>query len=176
MTTMHAMMVALTLLLGAGAARAEPAHPIRTTRPSAEVLRRELSPLAFAVTQQGETERPFSPGYHDNHAAGLYVDVTTGQPLFSSNDKFDSGTGWPSFFRTIAPGVVVEKRDDSHGTVRTEIRSKVGDAHLGHVFGDGPAPTGLRYCMNSAALRFIPAAQLEALGYGAYRPLFIQAR
>lgn len=171
---LHRYLVASALLLIAGVASADPAR-IRTAKPSDEILRQELTPLQYEVTQRNATERPFHNELWDHHAAGIYVDITTGQPLFSSLDKFDSGTGWPSFFRPIAPNVVVDKRDASHGSERTEVRSKVGDAHLGHVFGDGPKPTGLRYCINSAALRFVPVAQLEAQGYAAFKPLFLVA-
>ena len=156
-----------------GPVAADPgAHVIRTARPSAAVLRRELTPLQFEVTQEDGTEPPFRNAYWDNHAAGVYVDVTTGQALFSSQDKFESGTGWPSFFRAIDVGVLREQHDGSVGLDRTEVRSKLGDAHLGHVFTDGPAPTGLRYCMNSASLRFVPADRLVAQGYGAYAARF----
>jgi len=147
-------------------------HPIRTAKPSAAVLKQELTPLQYAVTQNDDTEPPFRNAYFDNHAAGLYVDVTTGQPLFSSENKFESGTGWPSFDRPIDPTAIVEKRDGSLGVERVEIRSKIGDAHLGHVFDDGPTSTHLRYCMNSAALRFVPVEQLAAHGYGAYAARF----
>ena len=118
------------------------------------------------------TEPPFHNDYWDNHAAGLYVDVVTGEPLFSSTDKFDSGTGWPSFTKPVEAGRVVERKDESLGMERDEVRSKIGNSHLGHVFDDGPEPGGLRYCINSASLRFIPAAELEARGYGAYLGLF----
>jgi peptide methionine sulfoxide reductase msrA/msrB len=147
-------------------------RPIRAARPSDAELRRELTHVQYNVTQLGETEPPFHNAYWNNHAVGLYVDITTGQPLFTSNEKFESGTGWPSFFRPIAADAVVEKRDSAYGMERVEVRSKIGDAHLGHVFDDGPRPTGLRYCINSASLRFIPAAELEALGYAKYRSLF----
>jgi peptide methionine sulfoxide reductase msrA/msrB len=154
-------------------ARVDPTpRPIRTAKPSEAELRKELTRVQYKVTQEADTEPPFHNAYHDHHAAGLYVDITTGQPLFTSNEKFDSGTGWPSFWKPIAADVVVEKRDSTHGWQRVEVRSKIGDAHLGHVFDDGPKPTGLRYCINSASLRFIPVDQLEAHGYAKYKPLF----
>ncbi len=168
-------LASLLLVLTAGVAAAGPST-IRTARPSDAVLKNELTPLQYEVTQRSGTERPFRNAFYDHHADGIYVDITTGQPLFSSLDKYDSGTGWPSFFRPIAKAVLFEVRDASHGAERVEVRSKIGDAHLGHVFDDGPKPTGLRYCINSASLRFIPAELLVAQGYGAYKPLFIAKR
>ena len=132
-----------------------------------------LSPEQYHVTQKNGTERPFTGEYWDNHEPGIYVDVVSGEPLFASVDKFDSGTGWPSFTKPIEPEHVVAKRDFSHLMLRTEVRSASGDSHLGHVFTDGPkADGGLRYCINSAALRFIHLDDLEAEGYGQYRQLF----
>lgn len=146
------------------------AHPMRKAKPSDEVLRKELTHVQYEVTQRSGTEMAFDNAYWDNHAAGIYVDVVTGEPLFSSTHKFDSGTGWPSFYRPI--GDIVEKRDTAHGMTRIEVRSKLGDSHLGHVFDDGPKPTGLRYCINSASLRFVPAGELDAQGYGSFKSLF----
>ncbi|HEY6878260.1 MAG TPA: bifunctional methionine sulfoxide reductase B/A protein [Polyangiales bacterium] len=142
------------------------------TKPSDAELRKKLTPMQYEVTQKDATEPPFRNAFYDNHEPGLYVDVATGEPLFSSNDKFDSGTGWPSFTKPVEQERVVNNEDRSHGMRRVEVRSKVGNSHLGHVFDDGPGPTGLRYCINSASLRFIPLAKLEAEGYGAYRALF----
>lgn len=137
-------------------------------------LSARLTPLQYAVTQCGGTEPPFQNEYWDEHRDGIYVDVVDGTPLFSSRDKFDSGTGWPSFTRPLAAAVVTLHEDRSHGMRRTEVRAAGSGAHLGHVFPDGPPPTGLRYCMNSAALRFVPVEDLEKEGYGEYRRLFGQ--
>ncbi|HEX2122244.1 MAG TPA: bifunctional methionine sulfoxide reductase B/A protein [Thermoanaerobaculia bacterium] len=141
-------------------------------KPAEGELRKKLTPIQYDVTQRDGTEPPFRNEYWDNHEPGIYVDVVSGEPLFSSLDKFDSGTGWPSFTRPLEPANVVTKSDRKLFMVRTEVRSKNADSHLGHVFDDGPPPTGQRYCMNSASLRFVPVDRLEAEGYGKYKPLF----
>jgi methionine-R-sulfoxide reductase len=143
------------------------------TKPSDEELRKHLTPEQHRVTQhEGGTEPPFRNAYWDDHEAGIYVDVVSGEPLFSSLDKFDSGTGWPSFTRPIDASHVTTRSDRAPFLARTEVRSELADSHLGHVFGDGPPPAGLRYCINSAALRFVPVARLAAEGYGDLLPLF----
>lgn len=137
-----------------------------------EELQKKLSPLQYDVTCNAATEPPFKNAYWDNHAVGLYVDVIDGEPLFASTTKFDSGTGWPSFFQPVEKSAIVEKEDRTHNMIRVEVISKKSGAHLGHLFPDGPRPTGMRYCINSASLKFIPVADLEKAGYGKLSHLF----
>jgi methionine-R-sulfoxide reductase len=186
--------VAAALMLAAGivavmrnAGRAQPAGDSTVStiqfmgtnnfkKPDATELKKKLTPEQFAVTQQAATEPAFQNEYWDNHAPGLYVDVVSGEPLFSSLDKFDSGCGWPSFTRPLVGEKLIENTDNSFGISRTEVRSPVADSHLGHVFDDGPSDKGgLRYCINSASLRFIPLDKMEAAGYGAQLQPFIKA-
>jgi len=152
------------------------AKPNKETVVNKEELKKKLTPLQYAVTCENGTERAFANEYWNNHEPGIYVDVITGEALFTSKEKFDSGTGWPSFFKPLNKDSIVEKKDATHGMVRTEVRSKGSDSHLGHLFDDGPQPTGQRYCINSASLKFIPVAKLKEAGYEKYLPLFETAK
>ena len=144
-------------------------------KPSSAELQRKLTRAQYEVTQHAATEPPFRNEFWNNKKPGIYVDIVSGEPLFSSLDKFDSGCGWPSFTRPMADKSILEQADHTHGMERTEVRSKTADSHLGHVFNDGPGPTHLRYCINSASLRFIPVEEMEKAGYGAYLEPFIKA-
>lgn len=167
---MTKLLIAMALLFATTTAAGWEAKDFK--KPSAEELKKKLTKLQFEVTQHEDTERPFQNEYYDNHKPGIYVDVVSGEPLFSSIDKYESGTGWPSFTKPLKNEFVVTRTDSKLFSERTEVRSKLADSHLGHLFDDGPPPTGKRYCMNSASMRFVPAEELAAKGYGEFAALF----
>ncbi len=177
MTSLAAVMLLSSTAVHAASAPHKKEYKMTYKKPSQEELKKTLTPEQFAVVCNAATEPPFQNAYWNHKAPGLYVDVASGEPLFSSTDKFDSGTGWPSFTKPVDPANVVEKKDREYGMIRTEVRSKHGDSHLGHVFADGPKEKGgLRFCINSASLRFIPVERLEAEGYGRFLPLFAKSK